>query len=259
MIATLQWTTLAVCGIVALARIPSALRGENRSVFGIFMLATFAVLLSIDVTYTAVDSWLGSQNYANLILRFVIYGTVLLAGYRIAKAFDAQKSIRLIVGPVGLGGLSLIGIATVALFLLADTAGTATGLTTLPARSPENAALIEWYAAAGRLYPSYVAACILPATYQAIRQRLPTAIRIGALLLTVSFAAMAFASFFPLISPEVGQVKAIINYTSVLCLALGLAFVWISSVAAKRALRRQQAIAHRSGAGAPPVASNRRM
>ena len=203
-----------------------------------FLLLTVAILLGIDASYEAIDSWLGSQNYTNLILRFVVYGTVLLAGYRIAKAFDARKSIRLIVGPVGRGVLAVIGIATVILFLLADTAGTVTGLRDLPARSPQNAALIESYAAAGRLYPSYVAACILPATFLAISQRLPSTIRIGALLLTIAFAGMAFGTFFPLIPSEVGYVETIINFSSILCLALGLAFVWISSLRAKRAAGR---------------------
>ena len=238
MIAILQWTTFAVCAIVAILRVPSALRGENRSLFGVFLLLTVAILLGIDASYEAIDSWLGSQNYTNLILRFVVYGTVLLAGYRIAKAFDARRSIRLIVGPVGWGVLAVIGIATVLLFLLADTAGTVTGLRDLPARSPQNAALIESYAAAGRLYPSYVAACILPATFLAISQRLPRAIRIGALLLTVAFAGMAFGTFFPLIPSEVGYVETIINFSSILCLALGLASVWISRLRAKRTTGR---------------------
>ena len=237
MIAILQWTTLAVCALVAIARIPGALRGENRSIFGVFVLSTLAMLLSIDRSYQSIDAWLGSANYANLLLRFVVYGTVLLAGYRIAKAFAAPKSIRLIAGPVGLVVLSVIGVATVILFLLADTAGTVTGLRTLPARSPQNAALIESYAAAGRLYPSYVAACILPATFLAISQRLPRTIRIGAVLLTVAFTGMVIASSFLLFPSELGYVEAVINYTSVLCLALGLALVWISSLMAKRALR----------------------
>jgi hypothetical protein len=237
MIAVLQWTTLAVCAVVAIARIPSALRGQNRSVFGIFVLATFAILLSIDLPYKVVDSWLGGENYANLILRFIIYGTVLLAGYRIAKAFDAQGSIRLIVGPFGRGVLGVIGIATLALFLLADTTGTVTGLTTLPSRSPANANLIEGYAAAGRLYPSFVAVCVLPATYRAVSQKLPRALRLAALLLTVAFAAMAFGSFFPLIPPQVGYLEAIINYTSALCFTVGLTLVWVSSLRAGRIVR----------------------
>jgi hypothetical protein len=235
LIAILQWTTLAVCALAAIARIPSALRGQNRSVFGVFVLATVAVLLSIDVSYQAIDSWLGSENYANLILRFVVYGAVMLAGYRIAKAFDARRSVRLIVGPVGLGVLAVIGIATAVLFLSADTSGTATGLSGLRDRSPQNAALIESYAAAGRLYPSYVAVCILPATFLATGQRLPRTIRIGALLLTIAFAGMVISTFFPLIPSEVVYLQAVNNYIAVLCLALGLALIWISSLMAKRA------------------------
>ena len=237
MIAILQWTTLVVCGLVAVARIPSAIRGENRSIFGVFVLTTIAILLSIDASYQVIDSWLGGENYTNLMLRFFVYGALLLAGYRIAKAFDARGSVRLVAGHVGLGVLSVIGIATVILFLLADTEGTVTGLRTLPARSPRNEALIEWYAAAGRLYPSYVAACILPATLLAIGKRLPRTVRVGALLLTVAFAGMVFGSFYPLFPSEFGPVEAIINYTSVLCLALGLACVWISSLLAKRTAR----------------------
>ena len=237
MIATLQWTTLAVCALVAIARVPSALRGENRSISGIFAMSTVAILLSIDVSYRSVDAWLGSENYTNLILRFVVYGTVLMAGYRIAKAFDAPKSIRLIVGPLGKTVLAVVGIATVILFLGADTAGTATGLSGLRVRSPQNAVFIESYAAAGRLYPSYVAACILPATFVAIGQQLPRTIRIGAFLLTIAFAAMAVGTFFPLIPANFAYLQAIINYTAVLCLALGLALIWISSLVARRALR----------------------
>ncbi|XAS64692.1 hypothetical protein VUN84_03180 [Micrococcaceae bacterium Sec5.8] len=247
MIAILQWTTLAVCALAAIARIPSAIRGENRSIFGIFLLSAVAVLLSIDPMYVAIDTWLGSANYTNLILRFVIYATVLLAGYRIARAFNAANSIRFIAGPTGLAVLAAVGAATFVLFLLADTAGTATGLTTLPARSPRNAALIEWYAATGRLYPSYVAACILPATYQAVSQRLPAAIRFGALLLTIAFAAMAVGSLYPLIPGNLGYLEYIINYASVLSLALGLACVWISGLLAKRSSRRAPSLASSTG------------
>lgn len=246
MIAILQWTTLAVCGIVALARIPSALRGHNRSILGIFALSTFAVLLSIEEPYMAVDAWLGSSNYANVILRFLAYGTVLLAGYRIARAFDAPRSIRLVVGRVGLGVLLMIAVATVTLFLLADTAGSVTGLTTLPSRSPRNADLIELYAAAGRLYPSYIAACILPATFHAIGTNLPKAVRAGALLLTVAFAGMVLGSFAPLIPQSLAFLKYFISYVPILFLVVGLVLVWISSLLAKRTAKQKMGVAETS-------------
>jgi hypothetical protein len=56
-------------------------------------------------------------------------------------------------------------------------------------------------------------------------------------LLTIAFAAMAFGTFFPVIPADVAYLQAIINYTAVLCLALGLALIWISSLVARRALR----------------------
>ena len=72
MIATLQWTTLGVCCFVTLARVPSVLRGENRSLFAIFAFMTLAILLSIDAPYGAVDQVLGGVNIANVLLRFII-------------------------------------------------------------------------------------------------------------------------------------------------------------------------------------------
>ena len=70
MIAVLQWSTLAICALIAIARIPSALRGENRSLFYIFTLMTLAILLSIEAPYVAIDQALGGINLANLLLRF---------------------------------------------------------------------------------------------------------------------------------------------------------------------------------------------
>src|SRR5450830_1451096 len=76
----LQWTTLGVCAVLALARVPSALRGENRLMFGILVLMTLAILLSMQGPYLAIDHVLGGSNLTNLILRFVIFGAILLIG-----------------------------------------------------------------------------------------------------------------------------------------------------------------------------------
>ncbi|MGX9902169.1 hypothetical protein ACW0JT_24315 [Arthrobacter sp. SA17] len=235
MIEILQWSTLAVCSALALARIPSALRGLNRSLFGIFVLATVAILLSIREPYLAVDSWLGSENYTNLILRFIIYVTVFLAGRGVAKAFNDSRALRRLTGPVGAGVLGLIMLTTVVLFLLADTTGSSTGLVALPNKSPENSLLIELYAAAGRLYPAYVAACLLPATLKAVGQSLPGAVRFGAALLSLGFLALILGMLFPIIPASLGFLQWIINYTAVLALMAGLTSIWIGRVLMRRA------------------------
>jgi hypothetical protein len=235
MIEILQWSTLAVCSVVAAARIPSALRGQNRSLFYIFVLATVAIMLSIPQPYTAIDSRLGSENYTNLILRFVIYATIFLTGRAIAKAFDDTSSMRRLTGPLGMGVLGVIMVATVVLFLLADTTGTSTGLNDLPGRSGQNAVLINLYAAAGRLYPAYVAACLLPATLKAVGQTWPAAVRFGAALLSLAFVALILGSFFPLIPAPLVFLQPLINYTAVLALILGLTSIWVGKIAVRQA------------------------
>ena len=239
MIAVLQWTTLAVCALVAVLRVPSALRGENRSLFGIFALSTFAIMLSINVIYLPVDAWLGSENYANLILRFLIYAVVLLSGYKIAKGFDAQRSIWLIVGPVGLTVLALVTVATVVPFLLANTTGSSTGLGTLPDQSANNVELIKLYTVTGRFYPSFVAACLLPATIRTMRSGLPRLPRSGAAVLAVGAGAMILLSLSDLLPRHLAYLQYFISSTAVLGLVLGLTLMWLSRVlAAKRLVRR---------------------
>lgn len=234
MTAVLQWSALAICGAVALARVPDAIKGRNRSIVGAFLLSAGAILLSIDGPYLAVDAWLGSANYANLILRFLVYGAVALAGYRTAKAFGDGNGLRRVSGPLGLAVLGAIAVATAVLFLLADTTGSSTGLNGLPLRSAENAQLIGLYATAGRVYPAFVAACLVPATLRAVRGRLPAAIRIGAGLLSFGYAALIAAALFPLFAPGSSGVQAKINFTAALGLSIGLTVIWLARVAATR-------------------------
>lgn len=196
-------------------------------------------MLSINAIYLPVDAWLGSENYANLILRFLIYGVVLLAGYKIAKGFDAQRSIWLIAGPVGLTVLALVTVATVVPFLPANTAGSSTGLGTLPDQSANNVDLIKLYTVAGRFYPSFVAACLLPATMRTMRSGLPRLPRSGAAVLAVGASAMILLSLSDLLPRHLAYLQYFISSTAILGLVLGLTLMWLSRVlAAKRLVRR---------------------
>ena len=234
MITALLVCVLAVCAIVTVLRIPAALRGENRSLLGIFLLITVAMVLSIQASYNAIDHLLGSQNYANLLLRFIIYGTVLLAGYKIAKGFENERSLRLVRGPIGMAALALVCLATAVPFLLADTAGTSVGLATLPDQSAHNRELIALYTLAGRLYPAYVAACLLPATIHALRSRLPGLVRGGAALLTLGSIAMVAMPFSDLVPRGLTFLQYYISSAAVLGLVLGLALIWLGRVSARR-------------------------
>lgn len=230
MIEIMQWVTLLVCGGLAAARAPSALRGENRSMFGILLLMTLAILLSMQAPYVAIDQVLGGHNVTNLILRFIIFGAIFLVGIRVARGFAADGALRLITGWAGVVAIVLAGVAVIVTFLLMDTPGSSAGLTSVAAKDGRNAALVEYYGAAGRLYPSYISLVLLPAMVRVFRSRLPVLIRAAALLLSVGAVAIALSLLFPIIPRGMGILRFIVNYTAVLCYVLGLALIWLDKL-----------------------------
>ncbi|PVZ56319.1 hypothetical protein [Arthrobacter sp. H-02-3] len=239
MIGILQWTTLAVCGVVTLARIPSALRGQNRSLFSIFALMTLAILLSIDAPYLAVDRALGGMNIANLVLRFVIFAAIFFLGLRVARGFSANDALRLITGPVGISVAAAASLVVIAVFLMMDTAGSSAGLVGVAAKDHRNAALVEYYGAAGRLYPAFITAALFPAMVRTFRSRLPVLVRSSAALLALGTVAISLSLLSPVIPPSLGFLRFVFNYTAILCLVLGLCLVWIAKTLAVRTPKKQ--------------------
>jgi len=230
MIEILQWSTLAVCGLIATARIPSALRGENRTLFWIFALMTLAILLSIEAPYVAIDRALGGFNLANLILRFVIFAAILCVGIRVTRGFGATDGYRLLTGRIGMAVLALVSLAVVVVFLLIDSEGSSAGLARISAKGSTDALLVEYYGAAGRAYPAYVSLVLLPAMVRAVRSSLPVPIRSAAFLLAVGAVAIALTLFFPIIPPGWGAAEFVINYTAILCFVVGLALIWAAKI-----------------------------
>jgi len=243
MIEILQWSTLSVCGFAALARIPSAVRGENRSLFYIFILATLAILLSIDGPYVAIDSVLGGVNITNLILRFVIFAVIFFIGLRFVKAFGAQECRRWLVGLPGVLVFGLVAAVMVAFFAMMDSSGSSAGLAAVSKRSSQNAQLVEYYGAAGRAYPAYVSLILLPAMLRAVASRLPALVRAGALLLAVGGISLALSLLFPFIPAQLSSLRFMINYGAALCFVLGLGAFWIARVRATQLATRKSSTA----------------
>lgn len=235
MIEILQWSTLATCGLIAAARVPSAIRGENRSLFCIFALMTIAILLSIEAPYVAVDQALGGINLANLLLRFIIFAAIYFVGIRVTRGFGADSAYRLITGKAGMIVLLVISLALTALFFMMDSAGSSAGLAAISGKDERNFVLVEYYGAAGRAYPAYVSLALLPAMVRAVGSRLPLLIRVAAGLLAIGGVAIALTLFFPAVPPEWGAVEFVVNYTAVLCFVLGLALIWAARVRNGRA------------------------
>jgi hypothetical protein len=142
MIDVLQWSTLAICGLIAAARVPSAIRGENRSLFYIFALLTVAILLSIEAPYVAVDNALGGINLANLLLRYIIFAAIYFVGIRVTRGFGADHAYRLITGRIGMIALLVISVVMTALFFAMDTVGSSAGLASTSGKSERNFILV---------------------------------------------------------------------------------------------------------------------
>jgi hypothetical protein len=234
MTAVLPWATLIVCLAITVARLPSALRGHNRSLFGIFALITLAILLSIEAPYLAIDAALGSFNLTNLLLRFVLYAAFLLVGVKAAKGFGSPAGVWAIRGPVGLVVLGAVAGLTVLFFFLTDTRGSTVGLTGL-----QFSASLEAYGALGRLYPGYVSACLLPGIWRTIAGNGPVLLRVASGLFFLGLILLLVSQLFPLIPPSLAWLRPLINYSAALGMAIGLAGIGVSKVVAKRGRRGQ--------------------
>lgn len=239
MIAILQWTTLAVCAVLAAFRVPSALRGENRSLFFIYALLAAGLLLSIDAPYVAVDQVLGGMNLANLLLRFIIFGAIFALGLRIARGFGADDALRLITGRPGIAFAGAASVAVVVVFLMMDTAGSSAGLVAVYDKDPRSAALVEYYGAAGRLYPAFITLALLPAMVRAVRSGLPGLVRLSAAFLATSSVAITMSLLSPVIPASLGYLRFVFNYTAALSLLVGLALIWLSKSVAKKSRKMQ--------------------
>jgi hypothetical protein len=234
MIATLQWGTLIICSVVLLLRVPDAIQGRNRTVFGILVLATLCSLLSVPGPYEVIDAALGGWNLTHLILRFLVFAAVLLVGLRVARGLADQRGYRLVAGPAGRWALAISSAAVAATFALMDTRGSSVGLLGIADNDARNAVLAPFYAAAGRTYPAYVSLALLPALLATARSQLPRMVRAAAFLTSLGAVAAVLgvpASFAP--EPWI-PAQQTVNYLAVLGYVLGLGLFWFSGLAAQK-------------------------
>ncbi|MEC5181929.1 hypothetical protein [Arthrobacter sp. CG_A4] len=228
--AVLEWGTLVVCGTVLLLRVPDAVRGRNRTVFGILLLATLCSLLAVSGPYEAIDSVLGGWNLTHLILRFLVFATVLLVGLRVMRGLASARGYRLIAGRPGRWALGVCCAAVAVIFFLMDTRGSSAGLESLSVGGGRNAVLAPFYAAAGRSYPAFVSLILAAPLLAAVRSQLPRLVRAASLVTLLGALAVVVsipASFAP---PEWALGQHVINYSAVLGYVLGLALFWFSGL-----------------------------
>lgn len=232
MTTVLAWTTLSVCLILTAIRIPSAVRGENRMMFVLFALISLDLLLSIEGPYLLIDAWLGNFNLCNLLLRFLLYGTFVLMGIKVAMAFGSPGGERAIRGSLGLAVLGATAVLTAFFFFSMDTSGSTVGL-----RALDPGPAHEIYAALGRFYPGYVAACLIPGIWRSVRGSGPVLLRAASSTLLLGLGLLIVSQVFPLIPLSNTWLRPLINYSAALASALGLGGIWLSKIVAGRTRR----------------------
>jgi hypothetical protein len=231
MMTVLEWATLIVCSTVLLLRVPDAVKGRNRTMFGILLLATLCSVLAVSGPYEAIDQILGGWNVTNLVLRYLVFALALLIGLRVTKGLGAEWGYRVIAGRPGQWALGISCLAIGIIFFLMDTRGSSAGLEGLSSDG-RNAVLGPLYAAAGRSYPAFVSVVLAPPLLGAIKSRLPPLVRAGALatLLGAGAVVLSVPACFAPPAWHVGQHLA--NYSAVLGYVLGLALFWCAGLIA---------------------------
>ncbi|MHA7263045.1 hypothetical protein ACX80W_07550 [Arthrobacter sp. TMN-37] len=221
----IQWAALLLCILGTLLRVPRVRRGRGRMVFAALVLMTVAVGLSLPPIYLAVDAVLGGWNGANLVIRLALFAVFVLLGLRMAAAFGAERSRNLIVGPVGIPVLLVSVAATFVLFALSDLPVSSTGLW-MYADQPT----VELYADVGRLYPGYVAGCLVwPAAAAARRPGSRPVHRLACALLAAGFfLVVCFAVLQLLEGIELAILEVLLPYGAILLVVSGLTLIGVS-------------------------------
>lgn len=226
----IQWLALALCVVFAALRVPDAVRGKGRCVFAILVLLCVAVALSLQPIYLFVDGLLGGVNVANLMIRFALYAIMVLLGLRGAAAFGSPRALRFISGPLGAAVLGITVLATVILFGLSDLPESSTGL-----RAYADQPTVIWYSHLGRVYPAYVAACLLgPAILGARDRSVRPLHRCAAALMGVGFVMVVAHAALKLTGIRTGAADLLLPFGAIVLVTVGLTMIWISRRRAAR-------------------------
>lgn len=235
----IQYIALGVCVLGAVLRLPGAVRGHGRTVFFSLVLLAVAVGLSLDVFYDAFDGALGGVNLANLIVRLSLYAVFALLGLRMADAFGSSLVRRLIVGPFGVAILVITVSATLYFFVASELDGSSAGL-----RAFEVQSTVQQYATVGRLYPAYIAACLVVPGLQGVLDGGTRPLhRVASGLLTAGFSVVVVYVVLRLLLMDLQQWDVILPFSAILLTVLGLCLIWVSHTVNRRTRKSSNKLA----------------
>lgn len=219
----LQWTALAVCLLCTAWRLPAMIKGRNVGLFWIFAVISLAVGLSMRSIYMPVDAFLGGINVANVILRLSLFAVFFLLAARVAAAYNSPLARNLVRGPVGIVVLVLCSLGIWISYFVSTKGPSSVGLSDLP--DEPALAVYGWI---GMAYMAYAAACVVIPTAKAAFSPRPVLDRASALLMSVGFSLVLLTIPIQLLPNPNYSLWAAASFSAVLCIAVGLALVWVS-------------------------------
>ncbi|WP_207344056.1 hypothetical protein [Arthrobacter sp. E3] len=225
MIAALQWTALGTCLACTIWRVPSMVKGRNRGLFWVCLLASACVALSIPSLYLPFDALLGEANLANVILRFSSFAVFYLMAVKVAAAYKSPSSLRLIRGPIGLAVIAVCSLGILATYFFSDFHGSSPGLVGFG--DQPMAIAYMWF---GMCYPGYASACLVQPTAKAVFSNRPVIDRAAASSLCIGFFLIFLTIPLRLLPPHDGFIVKAVSFGSILFVATGFVIVWLSFI-----------------------------
>lgn len=189
--------TLLACVLAAAIKLPRAARGEGRISFYALVFLSVGLLLSIPEVYVVVDGWLGGHNLTNLITRMMVLLVGCAVALSLARIFRAYRVENFVVSTPGYLAVAISIAAMGAMLVPMGAWGQS---------SPSLAAFsgsfwILLYGFVGSLYPSILAAALLPPVLRFVFASKRAAIpRVGYLLIAIGMIALVLVSLVQLLA-----------------------------------------------------------
>lgn len=233
-----MYAVMAITGIASLIRLVSNLRDPHPNfhiqrkrwqTLTVLILITACVALATPTISGPLDDLLGGAQYANLLLRIVLYVTLMRLGALIAAAFDSMLVDWLVVGKPGYWALgAAIGVTVTAFTLGAYQDGELNGVAGLVYR-------FVWQA-----YMLYIALCLLVALLPAALRpnHKQSVYRVSAAFFTagmILLVAYPFTTASALIFQHSFVYVSMVGMAAITLITLGTMTGWISQRMARRA------------------------
>ena len=221
-----------ILAALALARLPSGLRGRNRLVFASALAIALAFGLVVPPIYESVGSLIPAvPNFPDLIAKLLLFTGLLLAATQVARAYEAPRAQRFISGLPGAAVFVAVFAVDALIFASVHTG----------ARVPDLAAnldqpLVRLYSTIATTYPAYLFVLLLPHVASGCRSTQLT-VRVTSWLLSAGFV-LAIVRFglglLTLLAPDFYSPGQAFSGVAALLVAAGLATAFFARLSRTR-------------------------